>query len=174
MERSNVITMQGNPLTLVGQELKVGDKAPDFTLLDNGLGEVKQSDFSGKPRLISIVPSLDTGTCSLQTKTFNDRIAELSDKAQAITVSADLPFAQARFADAEKIEKIKILSDHRTTKFGEDYGLLIKELRLLTRAVIVVDKNDTITHLEIVPEVSTEPNYTTALDALNKAINEPV
>jgi thiol peroxidase len=169
MDRPNVIKMQGNPLTLTGQELKVGDKAPDFTLLDNELKPVKLSDTKGKARLLSIVPSLDTTTCSIQTRTFNEKLAELSDKAASYTISADLPFAQQRFASENSIDKTRTLSDYQTMSFGNDYGLTIKELRLLARAVIVVDKDDTITHMQIVPEVSSEPDYTTALEALKKA-----
>ena len=171
MERNNVIKSRGNPLTLVGPELKVGDKAPDFTLLDNNMSPIKLSDSKGKPRLLSVVTSLDTGTCNIQTQTFNKKLAELSDKATIFTISADLPFAQGRFAKENKIDKINIVSDYQQTSFGNDYGLLIKELRLLARAVIVVDKNDTITYMEVVPEVSAEPNYTSALDALKKVMD---
>ncbi len=170
MERKNVIKSKGNPLTLVGPELKVGDKAPDFTLLDNSLTPVKLSDSKGKARLLSVVPSLDTLTCSIQTRTFNKELAEMADKVASYTISADLPFAQGRYAQENKIDKMQTLSDYKTVSFGENYGLLIKELRLLTRAVVVVDKNDTITHMQIVPETGTEPDYTSALEALKKAM----
>jgi thiol peroxidase len=170
MERGNVIKMKGNPLTLIGSELKVGDRAPDFTLLDNDLSPVNLSDSQGKARLLSIVTSLDTDVCSIQTRTFNEKLSDLADKAALYTISADPPQAQSRYAQDNHIDRIQTLSDSQTGTFGTDYGLFIKELRLLARAVIVVDKNDTITHMEIVPEVSTEPNYTTALEALKKAI----
>lgn len=172
MERGNLVKMGGNPVTLMGKELKIGDKAPDFTLLDTSLKTVRLSDSSGKPRLISVVTSLDTGTCSLQTRTFNKELASLADKATAYTVSADLPFAQGRFVKEHNIDKVRFLSDYQTASFGSDYGLLIKELRLLARAVIVVDKNDRITYMEIVPEVSSEPDYNKALEALRDTIGE--
>ena len=171
MERNNVIKAKGQPLTLTGTELKVGDKAPDFTLLDNNLTPVKLSETKGKPRLISVVTSLDTGTCSIQTRHFNKKLAELSDKAAIYTISDDLPFAQGRYAQENKIDKVKILSDYRENSFGNDYGLQIKELRLLARAVLVVDKDDRITHMQIVPEQTTEPNYTEAIEALQKVID---
>lgn len=170
MERINRVTMGGKPVTLLGKELKVGDDAPDFTLVDNGLKPVKLSDSKGKPRLISVVTSLDTGTCSIQTRTFNKELAALADRATAYTISADLPFAQKRFVNENNIDKVQFLSDYRTASFGEDYGLLIKDLRLLARAVIVVDKNNKISYLEIVPETSSEPNYAPAMEALKKAI----
>jgi len=170
MERKNVITMKSNPLTLEGPELKVGDKAPDFILLNNSLTPVKLSDSAGKPRLLSVVPSLDTGVCSLQTQTFNKQLAELSDKTALYTISADLPFAQARFNQEHNIDKITGLSDHRDVSFAKNYGLLIKELRLLTRAVVIIDKDDIIRYIQIVPEVTDEPNYNEALKALKEVI----
>jgi thiol peroxidase len=170
MERPNAVKVGGNPVTLMGKELKVGDKAPDFTLLDNNMNPVKLSDSKGKPRLLSIVSSLDTGTCSIQTRTFNKELAELADKATAYTISADLPFAQGRFVKENDIDKVQFLSDYKTVEFGNDYGLLIKETRLLARAVIVVDKDDTITYMQVVPEVSSEPDYAPALEALRKTI----
>jgi thioredoxin-dependent peroxiredoxin len=172
MERASAVTMKGNRLTLVGPELKEGDKAPDFSALDNGLSEVRLTDSNGKARLISVVPSLDTPVCSTQTKTFNDQLNQLGDKVAAYTVSADLPFAQGRFCSSEGISNMKVISDYRDMDFGEKYGLKIKELRLLARAVLVVDKNDTITHMQIVPEVTQEPDYTTAMEALKKAAAE--
>jgi len=170
MERKNIITTKGNPRTLLGKELKVGDTAPDFTLLDNNMSPIRLSDSKGKARLLSVVTSLDTQTCNIQTQTFNNKLAQLSDKAALYTISADLPFAQSRYVAENKIEGIKTLSDYQTVSFGNDYGLLIKENRLLARAVIVVDKNDRITHMEIVPETTNEPNYNRALEALKKAI----
>lgn len=164
------VTMQGKPLRLEGKELKVGDKAPDFTLMDNNLQPVKLSDSKGKVRLISVVPSLDTSVCSLQTRTFNDKLKELGEAFNSYTVSVDLPFAQKRYVDENKIDATLPLSDYRNVSFGEKYGLLIGDLRLLARAVLVVDKNDIITYMQIVPEVSNEPDYESALEALKKAV----
>ena len=168
MERKDVVKMKGQPLTLEGRELKVGDKAPDFTLLDNQFGPVKLSDSAGQVRFLSVVPSLDTSTCITQTKTFNERLAEIGDKVRMYTISADLPTAQGRFCGENGIDNMVTLSDHRDVAFGKDYGLLLKELRLLTRAVMVVDKNDKISYLQIVPEASEEPDYDDAIEALKK------
>jgi len=170
MERTDIITMKGNPLTLQGQALKVGDKAPDFTALDNDMKPVKLSDSSGTVRLVSVVTSLDTSVCDTQTVTFNKKAADLGDDVTLFTISNDLPFAQKRFCAARAVDKLQVLSDYRDVDFGEKYGLLIKELRLLARAVMVIDKDDTIRYLQIVPEVSTEPDYETALAALKKTI----
>jgi len=170
MERPNAITLKGNPLTLIGPELKVGDKAPEFVLLDSGFAAVKLSDSGDMPKLISVVPSLDTGVCSLQTKTFHEKLAGLTDKAKAYTISADLPFAQGRFCGAENIDRMQVLSDHREVKFGTDYGVLIKGMRLLARSVFVLDKDNTITYLQIVPEFIDQPDHDAALKALKKVI----
>jgi len=164
------VTMQGKPLRLEGKELNVGDKAPDFTLLDNNLKPVKFSDSKGKVRLISVVTSLDTSLCNLQTRTFNNKLKELGEAFASYTISVDLPFAQKRFVEENKIDTTLPLSDYRTASFGKDYGLLIGDLRLLARAVMVVDQNDIITYMQIVPEVSNEPDYESALEALKKAI----
>ena len=172
MERNNVIKSQGKPLTLVGKELKVGDKAPDVTLTDGTFSPVKLSDTRGKVRLLSIVPSLDTSTCSIQTRTFNKELAQMADKVATYTISADLPTAQSRYAQENNIDRMRMLSDYKTVSFGENYGLLVKENRLLARAVLVVDENDTITYMQVVPEVSTEPDYKSALEALKKAVNK--
>src|SRR5699024_9517512 len=126
------VTFQGNPVTLVGDEVKVGDQAPDFTVLSNDLEDVSIADYSGKTKLISVVPSLDTGVCSQQTKRFNDEVAKLDD-VQVITISMDLPFAQGRWCATEGVDNTAILSDHPEAAFGKEYGTLIKELRLLTR-----------------------------------------
>ncbi len=170
MERKNAVTMKGNGVTLIGPELKVGDTVPEFGLVDNGLAPVKLSDLPAKPKIISVVTSLDTGVCSMQTKKFNDEAAKLSEKVELLTISADLPFAQKRFKEAEGTDKVNFLSDYRDGKFGEEYGLMIKELRLLARTVIVVDKENKITHIEVVPEVTDEPNYEAALNAVNKLL----
>lgn len=170
MDRTGIITLKGNALTLVGPALKVGDKAPDFHLLGNDLKPVALADTGRGVRLFSVVPSLDTPTCSLQTRTFNEKLAAMSDSVRSFTISADLPFAQARFCGANDIntEILTPLSDHREVAFGQNYGLLIKELRLLARAVVVVDENDRIAHFQIVPEVSQEPDYAAALEAVEK------
>jgi len=170
MERKDAVTMGGNPITLIGPELKPGDKAPEFTLLDNSLNPVTLADSSGKVRLLSVVASLDTSTCSTQTQGFNKEMAALGDKVASYTISADLPFAQGRFCGEHKIDNMKTLSDHRELSFGESYGLAIKDMRLLSRAVIVVDKDDTIRYMQTVSEVSQEPDYSKALDAIKEAL----
>ncbi len=163
------VTMKGNALNLHGEPPKVGDQAPDFTAMDTGLKPVKLSESKGKARLISVVPSLDTSVCSIQTRKFNDEIAKMGDDVQVFTISMDLPFAQNRFSETEKIDKIKMLSDYKDANFGKAYGLVIDDLRLLARAVMVVDKNDKISHVQVVPEVTNEPDYEAALDALKEA-----
>jgi thiol peroxidase len=163
-ERKGVITFKGGPLTLIGPELKVGDTAPNFKLLNNSLGEVTLDNFKGKTLLISVAPSLDTPVCSLQTQRFNKELPSLPASVEVITVSADLPFAQGRFCGAENI-KMQTLSDHRDMAFGDAYGTHIKELRLDTRAIFVVGKDGKIKHVEIVKEVTEHPNYDAALAA---------
>lgn len=169
-KRANAVTFKGNPLTLVGPELKVGDKAPDFVCL-SGLDLVTLSKTPGKARLFSVVPSLDTPVCSTQTKKFDEGIAALKDKAACYTISLDLPFAQKRFCGAENVTNFQTLSDVHNNSFGQNYGVLIEglPLKLLSRAVFVVDGSGTITYVEYVPEVATEPKYEPALEALKKA-----
>jgi thiol peroxidase len=162
--------MKGNPLTLVGPALKPGDKAPDFALLNNQLQPVKLSNSAGKVRLLSVVPSLDTPVCSIQTQTFDRELAAMGDAVKSYTISADLPFAQGRFCTEHKIANTETLSDHRTLAFGEAYGLAIKDLRLLARAVVVVDKQDKIRYLQLVPEVTQEPDYSKAMAALKETL----
>ncbi len=162
MERKNIITFKGNPFTLLGPELKVGDTAPDFTAADAGLKPVKLSDFKGKTVIISSVPSLDTPVCAAQTVKFNQEAASLN--AKILTVSLDLPFAQKRFCEASHVQNVTVVSDYKDRDFAAKYGLLIKELGLLTRAVLVVGTDGKITYLEIVKEVTQEPNYKAALD----------
>lgn len=161
-ERKGVITFKGGPLTLIGPELKVGDTAPNFKLLNNSLGEVTLDNYKGKTLIISVAPSLDTPVCSLQTQRFNKEIPSLPAGVEVVTVSADLPFAQGRFCGAEGI-KMTTLSDHRDMAFGDAYGTHIKELRLEARAVFVVGKDGKIKHVEIVKEVTEHPNYDEAL-----------
>ena len=167
-ERTGVTTFKGGPLTLIGPELKVGDKAPDFEAITSGLEDVNLAASAGKVRLFSVVPSLDTPVCSVQTKRFNEEIKNLPDKVQVFTVSADLPFAQSRFCGAESVE-IPTISDHRELSFGKNYGVLIKELKILARSIFVVDAQDKISYIQIVPEVASEPDYAKALEAARNA-----
>ena len=162
-ERKGVVTFKGSPLTLIGDELKVGDAAPDAAVLTNDLAEVHLADFRGKTAIISVVPSLDTPVCDIQTRRFNAEAAALGDDVVILTVSMDLPFAQKRWCGAAGITAVTTLSDHRDAAFGKAYGLLIKELRLLGRAVLVVDRQGLIRHLQIVKEISAEPDYNAAL-----------
>lgn len=166
MERKGVITFMGNPLTLVGLEPKANDPAPDFTVLSNDLKEIHLKDFAGKIKVISVTPSLDTPVCDLQATRFDREATSLPEDVVVMNISVDLPFAIARFCAAKNVGKVRTFSDHRDTSFGNAYGVLIKELRLLARAIFIIDKNDIIRYIEIVPEVTKEPDYTKALDAL--------
>lgn len=155
-------------MTLVGNELSVGDQAPDFTLhyFDDGLKPLTLQDLGGKPTLISVVPSLDTGVCAIQTKKFNEELAELGDTINAVTVSVDLPFAQGRFCTENGVSNMRSASDYQDRNFGNSWGLLIDELKLHARAVYVLDPNGKIVHADLVSEVVDEPNYETAMQAL--------
>jgi thioredoxin-dependent peroxiredoxin len=168
-ERAGVTTMRGNPLTLIGPALKPGDKAPEFQCLAQDLSPVTLASSAGKARLLIAVPSLDTPVCSLETIRFNRELAGVGGSVQVDVISMDLPFAQKRFCGSENISNIETLSDHRDASFGRAYGVLIKELRLLARALFVVDARDTIRYVQIVPEVTHEPNYDEALNALRAA-----
>ncbi|MFC4618797.1 thiol peroxidase [Camelliibacillus cellulosilyticus] len=161
------VTFGGNPVTLIGSEVKVGDQAPDFTVLSNDLAEKTLHDFKGV-RLISSVPSLDTGVCDAQTRRFNEEATKLNDTT-VLTISCDLPFAQKRWCGAAGLEDAVTLSDHRDLSFGKAYGVAMEALRLLARAVFVVDSNDRIVYAEYVPEVTTHPNYEAALEAAKNA-----
>ena len=167
-ERKGVITFKGNPLTILGPELKVGDAVPDATLLANDLSPVKLSSYKGKICVISVVPSLDTPVCDMQTRKFNEQAGSLGDNVAILTMSMDLPFAQARWCGAAGVDKVVTLSDHRDAAFGEAFGVLIKELRLLARAVLVVDQNGTVQYVQLVKEVTEEPDYDAALEAVKK------
>lgn len=171
MSRTGIITFKGNPMTLEGGDLTVGSPAPAFELhyADAGIQTLTLDDLKGKPSIISVVPSLDTPTCAVQTKTFNTQLAAMGDSINTVTVSRDLPFAQARFCGAEDI-KMRTASDYQTHGFGTDYGLTIAELKLLTRAVIVLDADGKVAYVQIVPEVAEEPNYDEALEALKKLV----
>jgi thiol peroxidase len=170
MERKGVVTFRGNPLTLMGDEKKTGDKAPPFVALDKDLTPASLSDFSGKVKIISVTPSLDTPVCNLQATTFNQRAQSMSGDVVIINMSMDLPFAIARFCSAEGIDRLKTLSDHREASFGLGYGVLVKELRLLARSVFIIDKADMIRYVEIVPEMTNEPDYEKALEAARKLV----
>lgn len=162
------VTFAGNPVTLLGNEVKVGDKAPNFTVLANDRSEVTLDDTKGSARLISVVPSLDTGVCDAQTRRFNEEAAKLPN-VKILTISVDLPFAQKRWCGANGIENVQTLSDHRDLSFGEAYGVAMKEHRLLTRAIFVVDSSDTVTYVEYVPEATNHPNYEAAIEAAQNA-----
>jgi thiol peroxidase len=164
-ENTGVITFQGNPMTLLGTIRKVGDEAPDFTVIKNDLTPGGLSDYRGRKVLIASVPSLDTGVCDLETKRFNKEASSVPG-VQIITVSMDLPFAQARWCGAAGVNNLLTMSDYMEADFGLKYGLLIKELRLLTRAVVVVDESGKIAYQEIVPEVTNQPDYEAALRAV--------
>jgi thiol peroxidase len=170
VERTGEITFQGNPLTLIGSELKVGDSAPDATLLANDLSPVQLSSYKGKVCVVSVVPSLDTPVCDMQTRKFNEQAVNLGDEVVILTTSMDLPFAQSRWCGAAGVEKVVTLSDHRDADFGEAYGVLIKELRLLARAVFVVDKNGTVQYVQVVKEVTEEPDYNAVIEAVKKLV----
>lgn len=169
-EHTGVITFKGNPLTLVGTELKVGDRMPDVTVLGNDLNPVQLSSFKGKVCVVSVVPSLDTPVCDMQTRKFNEAAGGLGDNVAVLTLSMDLPFAQARWCGAAGVDQVVTLSDHRNAAFGEATGLLIKELRLLARAVYVVDQNGVIQYRQLVKEVTEEPDYRAALEAAKKLV----
>ena len=168
-ERPGAATLKGNPFTLVGPELKTGDKAPAFTAVGNDLRDVKLADTAGKVRLLSVVPSLDTPVCDAQTRRLNEEAAKLGDVA-ILTISMDLPFAQKRWCGAAGVDKVQTLSDHRDASFSQAYGTLIKELRIDSRAIFVVDGNDTIRYVEYVKEVADHPNYDAALAAAKGAL----
>ncbi len=171
-ERTGLVTLKGNPLTLVGKEVKAGDKAPDFTVVANDLSEKKLSDYSGKVIILSVVPSLDTGICDASTRKFNEEAAKLGDDVVILTVSRDLPMAQKRWCGAAGVEQVETLSDFRVSSLGEDYGLAIGDgplKGLLARAVYVIDKSGKVVYHELVPEIAQEPDYNAALEAAKSA-----
>jgi thiol peroxidase len=169
-ERPGAVTFQGGPLTLAGAEITVGRKAPSFTLTANNLSDLKSDSYRGKVLVLSVVPSLDTPVCATQTRKFNREATLLSDDVVVLTVSMDLPFAQARFCGAEGIARVVTASDYKHRVFGESYGVLIKELGLLTRAVFVVDKAGVVRHTQYVSEITNEPDYGAALAAVKAAL----
>lgn len=169
MKRPEAVTLKGKPLTLVGPELKAGEKAPDFEMVDQTLSAVSLASTSGRPRIFSVVPSLDTPVCDAQTKRFNDAAAQL-DGLDIYSISMDLPFAQKRWCSSFGVDRIKMLSDHKAGSFGSAYGTLIDELRLESRAIFVIDANDVIQYVEYVGEVSDAPNYDATLEAAKKVL----
>jgi thioredoxin-dependent peroxiredoxin len=168
MERPGATTLRGNPLTLIGPELHSGDDAPDFDLVDNSLKPVTLKDTGSQVRILSVVPSLDTPVCDAQTKRFNEEAAKLTG-VEIFTVSMDLPFAQKRWCGQFGVDKVKMLSDHKEGSFGSHYGTLIKELRIESRAIFVLDPHNKIRHAEYVKEVADHPNYEAALEAARGA-----
>lgn len=171
MERNNSkVTFIGNPVTLVGKEIKVNDKAVDFSVLNNSLEEVKLSDFDGKVKILSLFPSIDTGVCSKQAHTFNKEAADLSDEIVILAISNDLPFALKRFCGAEGIDNLVTLSDHKNLDFSTKYGFLMEELRLIARGVVVIDKDNVVKYVEYVSEGTNEPDYDSAINAAKKLI----
>ncbi len=167
MAQNNTVTFKGNEMTLVGPVINVGDRAPDFTAVDNALQPVSLSGYQGQVVIISTVPSLDTPVCEMQTKKFNEEATKLN--AQVLTISMDLPFAQKRFCESFSIENVKVLSDYKDHSFAKAYGLLIKELALLARAVLVIDNDGKMAYQEIVSEVTNEPDYSKALEEAKTA-----
>ncbi|HOI96079.1 MAG TPA: thiol peroxidase [Syntrophobacter fumaroxidans] len=168
-ERPGAVTMKGAPLTLVGKEIKPGDKAPDFEVLDNGLAPVRLGAYQGKVIVLSSVPSLDTPVCDMETRRFNSEAAKLGDEVVVLTVSMDLPFAQKRWCGAAGVEQVTTLSDHKDASFGLAYGVLIKELRLLARSVFVIDRQGVVRYVQLVKEITHEPDYDDVLQAIAKA-----
>ena len=164
MERPGATTLRGNPMTLMGSELKAGQKAPDFEVVSDTLQPVSLEKTGQTVRIFSVIPSLDTPVCDAQTRRFNEEAAKLPG-VEIYTVSMDLPFAQKRWCGAYGVDKVKMLSDHRSGSFGEHYGTLIKELRIESRAIFVLDKDNTVKHVEYVKEVGDHPNYEAALAA---------
>lgn len=167
-KRSNAITFLSNPMTLIGPEIKVGQIAPDFNVLANDLTSKTLADYEGKIKVISVVPSLDTGVCDAQTRWFNQDATNMSEDVVVLTISMDLPFAQKRWCGAAGVDRVITLSDHKNASFGHNYGFLIEELRLLARGVVVIDKDNKVSYVEYVPEVTNAVNF----DAVKEAIKE--
>lgn len=165
-ERSGLVTLKGNPVTLLGPAIKPGDDAPDVELLTNDLEPFKLSSLKGKVAVLITVPSLDTQVCDIETKRFNDEAQKLGDGVAVVVISVDLPFAQKRWCGAAGVSAVQTLSDHRDTAFGLAYGVLIQGVRLLARAIFVVDKDGDVRYVQIVPEVAQEPDYAAVLDAV--------
>jgi len=169
-ERTGVATFKGNPLTLIGPELKAGDQAPQFSIAKSLVEQASLEDFAGKVKLISVVPSIDTGVCDAQTRRFNEAAASLGDNVVVLTVSADLPFAQARWCGAAGVDKVVMLSDYKDNSFGKAYGVFIKEFALDMRSIFVIDTNNTIKYVEYLSEMTEHPNYEQAIEAAKSLV----
>ena len=165
-ERTGLVTFKGNPLTLLGQEVKVGDRAPNFQVVDKAMQRATLESFKGRVKIITAVPSLDTPVCDTETHRFNEEAGKLPEKAVILTVSMDLPFAQARWCAAAGVEKVQTFSDYRDRSFGLAYGVLVKELKLLARSVFIVDEQDVIRYVELVPEITQQPDYDRVINAV--------
>ena len=169
-EYKDIVTMKGGPLTLTGSKVEVGQQAPDFEVLNSELSPVKLSAFAGKICIISAVPSIDTSVCDVQTRRFNQEAQKIGNDVHILTISMDLPFAQERWCGAAGVENLEMLSDYRDASFGRAFGVLIKELRLLARSIFVIDKEGVIHYIEIVPELTHEPDYEAAINAAKQLI----
>jgi thiol peroxidase len=169
-ERTGAVTAGGNPVTLLGNEIKVGDEAPDFEVVGNDMKPVRFSSFGGKVLIVASVPSLDTAVCDVETRRFNTEAAGLGNDVRILTISMDLPFAQKRWCGAAGVTQVTTLSDHRKAEFGNAYGVLIKETRLLARAVFVVDREGVVRYVQIVDDLSHEPDYDAALRAARELV----
>ncbi len=169
-EKKGIATVGGNPITLIGPELKVGDKAPDFTVNKDLMEEKSLSDYAGKIKLISVVPSLDTKVCEAQTRRFNEEATKFGDGVAVLTISVDLPFAQDRFCSVAGIDNLDTLSDYKTHAFGKNYGVLIKELQLDMRSIFIIDQENTIRYVQYVKEMTDHPDYEAALNALRALV----
>lgn len=167
-EIKNKVTVNGNPLTLAGNELKVGDKAPNFVLMNNNMKEVTLEHYAGKVLVIATLPSLDTPTCDMEVKRFNNEAIKMSDDIQILAISMDLPFAQKRWCANAGVDRVHTLSDYKTGQFSIDYGLLIEEMQLSARAVFILDKNHNINYIQFVSDISKEPDYEEVLRALKE------
>lgn len=171
-ERTNVVKMKGNPLTLIGDEIKIGDAAPDFEVLDGNLQPVKLSSFRGKVVVVTSVPSIDTPVCDVETRRFNEEATKLGDDVVVIAISMDLPFAQKRWCAAAGVENVQVLSDYRDASFGNLFGVLIKELRLLARTVFIIDREGKVQYVQYVEETTSEPNYEEAIGAVGAVLKK--
>ena len=169
-ERKGIITFKGNPVTLLGPEIRTGEKAPDFHVVDTSLTPVTLADFRGKVKVLSAVPSLDTPVCDTETRRFNQEAANLPETAVVLTISADLPFAQKRWCAAAGVDRVKTLSDYQDRSFASAYGVLIKELKLLSRSIFVVDGKDVVRYVQHVREVTEEPDYDAVLGAVRELL----
>lgn len=169
-ERTGVASFKGNPITLIGPELKAGDPAPDFQLNKSLVDIVSLNDFEGKIKLISVVPSIDTGVCDTQTRRFNEEAAKLGNDVAVLTVSVDLPFAQARWCGAAGVDQVVMLSDYKDNNFGTSYGVLIKEFKLDMRSIFVIDATNTIRYVEYLSEMTEHPNYEAAIEAIKSLV----